>query len=141
MLPERLPVRASGFSRWSQLRFRVTIVVMRRTVVIVDDHSQFRRSARKLLELEGFAVIGEAGDGASGVATVERLRPDLVLLDVALPDASGLDLVPALSAIADVVLVSSRDASDYNGLIQTSHARGFISKADLSGETLRALLA
>ena len=56
MLPERLPVRASGFSRWSQLRFRVTIVVMRRTVVIVDDHSQFRRSARKLLELEGFAA-------------------------------------------------------------------------------------
>ena len=69
---------------------------MPRTVVIVDDHARFRRSARKLLELEGFDVIGEAADGASALAEVERLRPDLVLLDVQLPDASGLDLVPLL---------------------------------------------
>ena len=113
---------------------------MRRTVVIVDDHSQFRRSARKLLELEGFAVIGEAGDGASGVATVERLRPDLVLLDVALPDASGLDLVPALSAIADVVLVSSRDPADIAGRVRRSAALAFIPKDRLTGEAVLSAL-
>jgi DNA-binding NarL/FixJ family response regulator len=113
---------------------------MRRTVVIVDDHEQFRRSATKLLELEGFAVIGEARDGASGVATVERLRPDVVLLDVALPDASGLDLVAALSAVSDVVLVSSRDPADIAGRARRSAALAFIPKDELTGEALLAAL-
>ena len=113
---------------------------MPRTVVIVDDHARFRRSARKLLELEGFAVIGEAGDGASGVQVVERLRPDVVLLDVALPDTSGLDLVQALSAISDVVLVSSRDPGDVAGPGRRSEALAFIPKDQLSGEAVATAL-
>ena len=113
---------------------------MRRTVVIVDDHARFRRSARKLLELEGFDVVGEAASGASGIAAVERLRPDVVLLDVALPDASGVDLVPVLSAISDVVLVSSRDPADLASRARRSGAAAFIAKDQLTGEAIRSAL-
>jgi len=113
---------------------------MPRTVVIVDDHARFRRSARKLLELEGFDVVGEAADGASALAEVERLRPDLVLLDVQLPDASGLDLVPLLRPISDVLLVSSRDRADVAGRVGRSDVLGFIPKDQLTGEAVSAAL-
>jgi DNA-binding NarL/FixJ family response regulator len=113
---------------------------MRRTVVIVDDHARFRRSARKLLELEGFDVVGEAADGASALAEVERLRPHLVLLDVQLPDVSGLDLVSRLSPITKVVLVSSRDRADIAGRVGRSRALGFIPKDQLTGEAVLSAL-
>ena len=113
---------------------------MRRSVVIVDDHEQFRRSARKLLVLEGFDVVGEASDGAGGVTVVERLRPDVVLLDVGLPDVSGFQLVRRLTATSTVVLVSSRDPAEWVARTKRAGARGFISKDRLSGAALTALL-
>jgi DNA-binding NarL/FixJ family response regulator len=115
-----------------------------RTVLIVDDHPSFRASARAVLEADGFEIVGEANDAASALTAAHDLKPDIVLLDVQLPDATGFDVCEFLCGehpLPEIVLVSSREASDYNGLIQTSHARGFISKADLSGEALRALLA
>ena len=112
---------------------------MRRTLLIVDDHARFRRSARSLLELEGFDVIGEAADGASALAEVERLRPDVVLLDVALPDVSGFEIAPAMASTSRVVLVSSRDSPDV-ARTGRSGALEFIPKDELSGEGLRALL-
>lgn len=114
------------------------------TVLIVDDHPSFRASARAVLEEEGFQVVGEASDGASALQAARELRPDVVLLDVQLPDANGFEICEFLCGDGpwpSIVLVSSRDAADYDGLIQASPARGFISKADLSGDTLRALLA
>ena len=114
------------------------------SVLIVDDHPSFRASARAVLEAEGFDVVGEAEDGTAALEAVRTLAPDVILLDVQLPDANGFDLcelICAGSSRPSIVLVSSRDASDYNGLIDTSAARGFISKADLSGEAFRALLA
>ena len=113
---------------------------MRRTIVIVDDHEQFRRSARKLLELEGFHVIGEAADGADGIAAVEHLRPDVVLLDIGLPDTSGFEIARTLAATTAVVLVSSRNPSDCTARTQRSGACGFVPKDELSGDTLAALL-
>ena len=65
---------------------------MGRTVLIVDDHSGFRASARELLEAEGFEVVGEAEDAASAVEAARRLRPDIVLLDIQLPDADGVQV-------------------------------------------------
>ena len=117
---------------------------MERTVLIVDDHPSFRSSARAVLEADGFEVIGEAEDGATALAANRDLRPDVVLLDVQLPDANGWDLCRFLCEIQPrpaIVLVSSRDASDFEGLVELSPARGFIAKADLSGEALRAALA
>jgi DNA-binding NarL/FixJ family response regulator len=120
---------------------RATIYDMRRTVVIVDDHEQFRRSARKLLELEGFDVIGEAATGAHAVAIVETLRPDVVLVDVGLPDANGFDVASRLAATAGVVLVSSRDPADCEPRTRRAGALGFIAKDELTGDRLTALLS
>lgn len=114
---------------------------MRWTFVIVDDHAVFRASARRLLELEGYDVIGEAEDGASALAAVESLQPGVVLLDVVLPDASGLDLATALSRHgAQVVLVSSHDAADLGPRLGRCGASGFIPKNELSAERLAEIL-
>jgi DNA-binding NarL/FixJ family response regulator len=117
---------------------------MSRTVLIVDDHPSFRASARAMLESEGFVVVGEAEDGASAIDAVELLAPDVVVLDVQLPDMTGFDVCTALQrgngAPPDIILVSSRDLSDYGELVSTSCACGFVAKDELSGDLVSALL-
>jgi len=112
------------------------------TVVIVDDHPSFRASARAMLEASGFEVIGEATDGSSGLELLRRLRPDVVLLDVQLPDMSGFDVCVECGDVdgTSVVLVSSRDGADFGDLIERCGARGFIPKADLTGEAVAAFV-
>jgi DNA-binding NarL/FixJ family response regulator len=113
------------------------------TVLIVDDHPSFRASARVLLEAEGFDVVGEAVDGASALTEAGRLKPQLVLLDVQLPDIDGFDVAARLTgdkSSPTVVLVSSRDSSDFGPLVSRSGARGFVPKGELSGERLEELL-
>jgi DNA-binding NarL/FixJ family response regulator len=109
------------------------------TVLIVDDHAGFRSFARALLEAEGFEVVGEAADGTSALALVRTLEPELVLLDVALPDMDGFAVCEALLAEGNapvVVLTSSRDVSAYRRRLERSRARGFIPKSELSGPAL-----
>jgi len=67
------------------------------TVLIVDDHSGFRSFARAVLEAEGFEVVGEADDAASAIAAAGRLRPQVVLLDIQLPDIDGFEVAERLS--------------------------------------------
>jgi DNA-binding NarL/FixJ family response regulator len=113
------------------------------TVLIVDDHPSFRLTARALLEAEGFHVVGEAPDGASALAAAAELRPDVVLLDVQLPDIDGFEVASRLCSNGhrpSVVLTSSRDGSDFGALVTRSGARGFVPKAELSGEALAELL-
>jgi DNA-binding NarL/FixJ family response regulator len=132
---------ASGRAPWWASRARVIISTMSSTVVIVDDSESFRRSARGLLELDGYDVIGEAGDGASGLDLVSRLHPDVVLLDIGLPDVSGLEIAERLAPVRSrVVLVSSRDPSDFGTRIRRSAAAGFIPKDELSGAALADVL-
>jgi DNA-binding NarL/FixJ family response regulator len=111
-----------------------------RTVLIVDDHAGFRRRARRTLEAAGYRVVGEATDGAAGIAASAELEPDVVLLDVHLPDASGFDIVSRMLA-RTVVLISTHDRQDYAELITRSGARGFLAKDQLCGATLEALVA
>ena len=96
------------------------------TVLIVDDHPSFRASARAILEADGFNVVGEAEDGAGGLRMLRDLRPDVVLLDVQLPDMTGFDVCVECGDLdtTSVVLVSSRDATDYGHLIESSGATG-----------------
>jgi DNA-binding NarL/FixJ family response regulator len=113
------------------------------TILIVDDHPSWRLCARETLEAEGFDVVGEADTGASALDAAARLRPDVVLLDVQLPDMTGFDVAGQLTASGNrqaVVLVSSREEADYGPLIERSGARGFIAKADLTVAALEALL-
>jgi DNA-binding NarL/FixJ family response regulator len=116
---------------------------MSETVLIVDDHGGFRGCARELLEAEGFEVVGEASDAASGIAAVEDLRPDIVLLDVQLPDVDGVQAARSIAALngnSAIVLISSRDVSDLLGADTETPARGFIPKSELSGVAIRQLL-
>jgi DNA-binding NarL/FixJ family response regulator len=112
-------------------------------VLIVDDHDAFRASARALLEADGFDVIGEAADGVNAIQAVAMLRPNIVLLDIQLPGADGFLVAEQLAGAANppaVVLISSRDAATYGPrLVQTS-ARGILTKSELSGEALAALV-
>jgi DNA-binding NarL/FixJ family response regulator len=114
-----------------------------RRVIVVDDHPSFRRYARGLLTSEGFAIVGEAADGASALVLAAAVKPDLVLLDVQLPDVDGFAVAERLLAShpgLKIVLVSIRDRSTYGPLIDQSGASGFLSKADLSGPLLERLL-
>jgi DNA-binding NarL/FixJ family response regulator len=116
---------------------------MHRSVLVVDDHDGFRAFARALLQSEGFEVVGEAADGASALEAVARLAPDLVLLDVQLPDLDGFEIAERLAADDDppaVVLVSTRDAASYRRRLAETSAHGFISKGELSGAALSAVL-
>jgi CheY-like chemotaxis protein len=119
---------------------------VRVTVLIVDDHEDYRRSASALLEAEGFAVVGEAADGAAAIEAAERLRPEVVLLDIQLPDIDGLRVAERLAATPDppppeVVLISSRAATAYGSRLEEAPARGFIAKRELSGAALAALVS
>jgi DNA-binding NarL/FixJ family response regulator len=117
---------------------------VRRTVLIVDDHPSFRSTARALLESEGFDVVGEAENGVGALAAAKELRPDLVLLDVHLPDFDGFEVASRMTsrngASPAVILTSSHDGRDYGSLLARSGARGFVPKAELSGDALIALL-
>ena len=115
-----------------------------KTVVIADDHPSFRACARTVLQAEGFDVIGEAEDGASAIAATRALEPDVLLLDVQLPDIDGFAVCRELGmngSTPAIVLVSSRDAADYGGLVEASGARGFIPKGELCGCALSDLIA
>jgi DNA-binding NarL/FixJ family response regulator len=112
-------------------------------VLIVDDHAGFRAQARRLLEWEGYSVIGEAADSASGLEAARQLGPELALVDVHLPDADGFVLTTWLAKLPDppaVVLTSSRDGAELEPCISESGARGFVPKSELSRAAIEQLL-
>jgi DNA-binding NarL/FixJ family response regulator len=112
-----------------------------RRILIVDDHPGFRASARRMLEAGGFEVVGEAGDGAAAVQAARDLSPDVVLLDVQLPDANGIDLAGTLTANgpAAVILTSSRPPDQLGPELTRSGARGFIPKDELSAAAIAGM--
>ena len=111
--------------------------------MIVDDHPSFLAAARSLLAEDGFEIVGVATDGESAVRETLRVAPEIVLLDVSLPDMDGFEVAARLrgaGASSTIVFTSSRDATDFGSLIAESGGAGFIAKADLSGEALRAVV-
>jgi len=113
------------------------------TILIVDDHADFRVRTRALLEAEGFAVVGDAEDGASGIDAARALSADIVLLDVGLPDIDGFEVARRLLADGRppiVILISTRPGTEYGSQVSRSGAIGFIAKEDLSGPAVRAVM-
>jgi DNA-binding NarL/FixJ family response regulator len=113
-------------------------------VLIVDDNPRFRANARRLLEAEGFAVVGEARDGREAISCAQALHPDLVLLDIQLPDLDGFEVAARLAELgldSAVVLTSTRGAAEYGSLVTNTPARAFIHKSELSGAALMDCLS
>jgi DNA-binding NarL/FixJ family response regulator len=116
---------------------------MAASILIVDDHPGFRSQARRLLESEGYRVVGEAGDAASAVEAARALEPELALVDVYLPDGDGFEVASRLGALdapPAVVLTSSHDGAELAGCVAESGARGFVPKTELSREAIDELL-
>jgi CheY-like chemotaxis protein len=113
-------------------------------VLLVDDNSDFRSAARQLLERHGFAVVADADTGISGIELAQEHRPDLVLVDVQLPDIDGFEVAERLSRLelpVGVILTSSLDGTDFGTLVAGSSALGFLQKAELSASAIEALLS
>jgi two-component system response regulator EvgA len=113
------------------------------TILIVDDDPRFRTQARDVLEGDGFVVIGEAVDGASGLEAAQSLQPDFVLLDIGLPDIEGFEVARVLAVDGPpplIVLTSSRDARAYGRRLANGHFLGFVPKERISGAAIRALV-
>jgi DNA-binding NarL/FixJ family response regulator len=112
-------------------------------VLIVDDNARFRVRARRRLEADGYTVVAEAASGESALEAVRRHRPEVVLVDIGLPDMSGLSLAEDLTREPDgpaVVLTSTHDAADFGDRVTSCGAHGFVPKASLSGDAISALL-
>jgi DNA-binding NarL/FixJ family response regulator len=113
-------------------------------VLIVDDNPDFRRLARRALEADGYEVVGTAPDANLGLAAARELSPEVVLLDVDLPDARGFDVAAQLARerpSAALLLTSTCDRQDFEQLALQSGACGFLPKDDLSGPALERVLA
>jgi DNA-binding NarL/FixJ family response regulator len=116
---------------------------MRRSVLVVDDHAGFRAFLAVYLGASGYLVVGEASDGAGAIREASRLRPDIVLLDVQLPDLDGFEVARQLvrsPAAPAVVMISSRDDPDLTVRAIASSTRGFVAKSNLSRATIEELL-
>jgi CheY-like chemotaxis protein len=104
-------------------------------VLIVDGAAPFRRVARELLERRGYVVVGEATSAASALAEAARVKPDAVLLDVHLPDGSGLDVCAGLCSARPapaVLLVSMYDLPQEGRHLAACGACGFVLKSELA---------
>ena len=110
-------------------------------VLLVDDQAAFRAVARRMLETAGFVVVGEAVDARTALQAAGELAPDVVLLDVRLPDCSGVDVARLIRRAVPPPVVVLTSTADYSHAVDGCGAQGFISKAQLSGATLRATIA
>jgi DNA-binding NarL/FixJ family response regulator len=116
---------------------------MRRRILVIDDNTAFRGALSQLLDTDCFVVIAGAATGASGVQLAREHKPDLVIVDVQLPDTDGFEVAERLVGLdlpLEVILTSGLDSSDLGTLVTDSSARGFIPKAELSAQAIDALL-
>lgn len=114
------------------------------TVVLIDDHEDFRLKTRLLLAAAGLEVVAEAATAREAVDVVDRARPDAVVLDVLLPDGTGFDVARELDRLDPrprIVLISSRLAADFGRRLTESPADRFLAKVDLTVDSLREAVA
>lgn len=112
-------------------------------VLVVDDDAEFGTAASRLLVASGYEVIGQPGTAADGLSAALALRPDVVLLDISLPDGNGFDVAKQLTELenpAALIMISSRDNFGFRAAACEAGARGFLPKSKFSVSSIRALL-
>jgi len=114
-------------------------------VLIVDDNRSFLEAARARLEREGMRVVGVAATSAQALRRAAELRPDAVLVDIALGGESGFDVARSLAGYNDgpapvVILMSTYSEADFADLIAESVATGFLPKQELSAHAVRQII-
>src|SRR4051794_38796191 len=113
------------------------------TLLIVDDSAAFRAAARALLEAQGWTVVGEASDGAAAQRAVAELEPEVVLLDVLLPDADGFDVAEAIAGLPRpprIVMCSTHARQTFGRRLAGTRVAGFLPKSELSDAGLTGIL-
>jgi DNA-binding NarL/FixJ family response regulator len=114
------------------------------SVLLIDDDPAFRRLARQTLSGSGLTVVGEAATAAEGSSAARNLKPEIMLVDVGLPDGDGITLARELSALPwgpRVVLTSVDPDAASPEEVRKSGASGFVPKQDLPGSGLDMLMA
>jgi CheY-like chemotaxis protein len=141
-VPAMATLGESGSARMRLPGDWTTMVAPMVTVVLVDDDGRFRRAARRALTAEGLEFVAEAADGVAALAAVSAWAPDVVLVDIGLPEMDGLEVARRLregGSGATVILMSSRDA-DYGRRVAAGIAAGFIPKNELSRTSIQAIV-
>ena len=118
-------------------------MVKKKTILIVDDHTLFREGLRAIIERgPGYEVIGEAGNSRECLQMVEKYKPDLVLLDISLPDRSGLELtrdIVKLSTKTRIMIVSMHSKTDYIVKAFQAGATGYVIKESAAAKLLQGI--
>ena len=112
-------------------------------LLLVDDDARFRAAACRTLAADGVDVVAEVDNGGDVVAAAARCRPDVVLLDIGLPDVDGVEVARRLRMEQGgpvVILISTRDLA-YGTRLAAGVATGYLPKDQLSGRAIRALVA
>ena len=112
-------------------------------ILIVDDHAVVRRGVRALLEMQkGWEVVGEAQTGREGVDLARRLRPDIVVLDVSLPELNGLDAARQIrreSPQSEILVLTMHHSEELARDVLQAGARGYVLKSDADENLIAAV--
>ena len=111
-------------------------------LVLADDHILVRQGLRSLLEREGHQVIGEAADGLEAVKQVEALKPDVVIMDVSMPNLNGIDAAREISASVPTtrtILLTQHEEDVYVSGALEAGVRGYVLKNQVAGDLLTAV--
>jgi DNA-binding NarL/FixJ family response regulator len=124
---------------WINLLTRSQVALAR--ILVADDHEEVRNKIVRLLE-EQFDVLGALGDGPSFLEAVDRLQPDLCVLDISMPDMSGIDVAQQIKerdSQIKIVFVTLHDDLDFRAAAMATGAEGYVTKAKMGGELLFAV--
>ena len=140
-------VLAPDTSKWALTRIKEHMFARRGKirVAIADDHAVLRESLSALLSVhEDFEVVGTAGDGAEALELIERVQPDVLVLDLFMPGTDGFEVLRQLDRasvkVATVVLTGSENQPDYVQVVRLG-ARGLVLKGDAPEKLFAAIRA